>query len=223
MLTVIDLRLNIAPYSGTFIPNMGTKGESSRASIATALFSEVQGRVLGLLFGQPQRRFHGAEVIRLVARGTGATHRVLRELAQADLLTVTAVGNQRHYQANAASPVFDDLRRLVLKSIALTEPIALALSPLATKIDEAFVFGSTASGGDRARSDVDLLVISETLEYAELFEALSTAEAQIGRKIEPVLVTRAQWALKRGTKDSFAGRVMAGERITVIPKQHDAE
>jgi predicted nucleotidyltransferase len=179
--------------------------------------------VLGLLFGQPERRFHGAEVIRLVARGTGATHRVLRELARADLLTVSAVGNQRHYQANAASPVFDDLRRLVLKSIALNEPIAKALAPLADRIDEAFVFGSTAKGSDRARSDVDLLVISDTVEYAELLKALSTAESDIGRRIEPVIVTRAAWEEKRRASDSFANRVMSGERITVIAKQNDAE
>jgi predicted nucleotidyltransferase len=202
---------------------MGTKQTSPRPSIATALFSEVQGRVLGLLFGRPERRFHGAEVIRLVARGTGATHRVLRELARADLLTVSAVGNQRHYQANAASPVFDDLRRLVLKSIALNEPIAKALAPLADRIDEAFVFGSTAKGSDRARSDVDLLVISETVEYAELLEALSTAESDIGRRIEPVIVTRAAWEEKRRASDSFASRVMSGERITVIAKQNDAD
>lgn len=206
-----------------FVPIMGTNSTPVRNSIATALFSDVQGRVLSLLFGQPERRFHGAEVIRLVARGTGATHRVLRELARADLLTVTAVGNQRHYQANVASPVFDDLRRLVLKSIALTEPIARALAPMAERIDEAFVFGSTAKGRDRSRSDVDLLVMSEKLEYAELFEALSIAEAEIGRRIEPLLVTRADWEEKHRASDSFASRVMSGERITVIPKHDVAE
>lgn len=210
-----------APVMGMFVPNMGTDRHSASSSIAAALFSEVQGRVLGLLFGQPERRFHGAEIIRLVGGGTGATHRVLLQLAQADLLTVTPVGNQRHYQANAASPVFDDLRRLVLKTVALAEPLAEALAPLADRIDEAFVFGSVAKGSDRAPSDVDLLVISESLEYADLYEALAMAEGRINRKIEPLLVTREAWTSKLASPGSFATRVMDGERITVIPRSDD--
>lgn len=211
------------PSLGTFVPIMGTIRGSARPSIASALFSDVQGRVLGLLFGQPERRFHGAEIIRLVGRGTGATHRVLMQLAQADLLTVTPVGNQRHYQANAANPVFDDLHRLVLKTVALAEPLAAALAPLTDRIDEAFVFGSIAKGSDRARSDVDLLVISETLEYAELYAALLEAEGTLHRKIEPLLVTRAGWVAKLAAPGSFAERVMANERITVIARRDGAE
>lgn len=202
---------------------MGTKKIAASPSAASALFSEVQGRVLGLLFGQPERRFHGAEIIRLVGRGTGATHRVLLQLAQADLLTVTPVGNQRHYQANASSPVFDDLRRLVLKTVALAEPLAAALAPLADRIEEAFVFGSVAKGEDRAPSDVDLLVISASLEYADRYEALAAAEGRINRKIEPLLVTRANWKRKLASPGSFAARVMAGERITVIAHRDDVE
>ncbi len=167
-----------APEMGKCVPNMGTKRRSASSSIATALFSEVQGRVLGLLFGQPERRFHGAEIIRLVGSGAGATHRVLLQLAQADLLTVTPVGNQRHYQANAASPAFDDLRRLVLKTVALAEPLAAALAE---------------------------------------------AEARINRKIEPLFVTREAWTVKLASPGSFATRVMAGERITVIPRRDDGE
>lgn len=210
---------NIEPIMSTFVPIMGTRRDPARPSIATALFSEVQGRVLGLLFGQPERRFHGAEVIRLVGRGTGATHRVLTELARADLLTVTPVGNQRHYQANASSPVYEDVRRLVLKTVALTEPLARALGTLVDRIDEAFVFGSVAAGADRARSDVDLLVISDSLEYAELYEALASAEEEIHRRIEPLLVTRAAWTKKVETRGSFAARVVETERITVIPRR----
>ena len=85
------------------------------------------------------------------------------------------------------------------------------------------MFGSMARNQASKRSDVDLLVISDALEYAELFEVLSGAEAEIGRRIEPVLVTRAQWEERRRASDSFANRVMSGERITVIPKHDDAE
>lgn len=77
--------------------------------LAAALFTPVQQRVLALLFGQPERRFQSAELIRLADSGTGAVHRQLQRLAGAGLVVVTSEGNQRHYQARRDSPIFLEL------------------------------------------------------------------------------------------------------------------
>ena len=47
--------------------------------------------------------------------------RELAKLAGSGLLTVTKVGNQKHYQANANAPVFAELRGLVLKTLGLAD------------------------------------------------------------------------------------------------------
>ena len=87
------------PKSGMIIPEMGRKAASTRVGLADALFTGVQQRVLGLLFGQPDRRFQSAELIRLAKGGTGAVHRQLARLAASGLVTVAQTGNQKHYQA----------------------------------------------------------------------------------------------------------------------------
>jgi hypothetical protein len=92
--------------------------------LADVLFSPVQQRVLALLFGQPGRSFRGAEVIALADSGTGAVHRQLVRLADSGLVTVTRVGNQKHYQANRDSPVFTELHGLVVKTIGLVGPLS---------------------------------------------------------------------------------------------------
>lgn len=135
---------------GTFVPVMGRSAR--QLSIAGALLTPVQMRVLGLVFGQPDRRFQSAELIRLAKSGTGAVHRQLGRLAAAGLVTVTSVGNQRFYQANAASPVFAELTAFVAKTVGLVEPLRRALAPLAPEIAAAFVYGSVAKGSDRAQS-----------------------------------------------------------------------
>jgi predicted nucleotidyltransferase len=210
------------PNLGMIVPNMGKK--SSRAvdlplavtRIAGALFTPVQQRVLGLLFGQPERRYQGNELIRLAGSGTGAVHRVVTRLAEAGLVTVERVGNQKHYQANRRSPVFEELRGLVTKTAGLAIPLRDALAPLAKNIDAAFVYGSLAKGTDRAGSDVDLMVISRKLEYPKVFEALQKAEAALGRTVNPNLITPQEWRRKRAEADSFAARVAAQPRIFVI-------
>ena len=197
---------------------MGTRPAIRRSRVGAALFSDVQGRVLALLFGQPARRFQGAELLRLVGSGTGATHRVLHQLVDAELVTVVPVGNQRHYQANAQSPVFEDLCRLVLKTVAVAEPLQKALAPLASRIAEAFVFGSVAAGAERASSDLDLFIVSDDVEYAELFDRLASAERELGRRIEPTLLTTQAFARRLRTTDGFAKRVASGDRIRIISR-----
>lgn len=204
---------------GTFLPNMGTRSAVRRSRIGAALFSDVQGRVLALLLGQPARRFQGAELIRLVGSGTGATHRVLRQLVEAELVIVLPVGNQRYYQANAASPVYEDLHRLVLKTVAVAEPLQKALAPLASRIAEAFVFGSVAAGTERASSDVDLFIVSDDVEYADLFDRLAGAERELGRRIEPTLLTTQAFARRMRATDGFAKRVTSTDRISIIARR----
>lgn len=209
------------PNLGTIIPNMGTTSRATQtpltpASLADALFTPVQQRVLGWLFGQPGRRFQSGELIRLANSGTGAVHRLLTRLAQTGLVTVERVGNQKHYQANAASPVFAELAGLIRKSVGLAFPLQEALAPLAQKISAAFVYGSVARGEEHAASDIDLMVIAQALDYPALYEALQTAETALGRRINPTLMQPAEWQSKRGDADSFAARIASQPRMFLI-------
>ena len=104
--------------------------------------------MLDLLFGQPDRCFQGAELIRLANAGTGATHRLLQRLASCGLVRMDVVGRQKFYQANLGAPIHKELVALVHKTIGLRERLREALTPLANNIELTFVFGSIASGED---------------------------------------------------------------------------
>ena len=138
----------------------------ANSSLADALFPKVRQRVLAVLFGNPTRSFYANEVIALAGSGSGAVQRELARLSQAGLLTVSRQGNQKHYQANADAPVFTELRGLVLKTSGLADVLRSALLPLAPQISAAFVFGSVANQQDTAQSDIDVLVVSASLGYA---------------------------------------------------------
>ena len=162
-----------APQPGPREGKVG-RGTPSRlpSGVADALFAKVQQRVLGVLFGNPGRSFYANEVIALAGSGTGAVQRELGKLEAAGLVVVTRVGNQKHYQANPDSPVFAELRALALKTFALTDVLRGVLAPLAKDIQAAFVYGSIARGSDTSESDIDLMVLSDRLTYADLFASL---------------------------------------------------
>ena len=203
------------------VPVMGTMANATSQGLAGALFSPVQQRVLGLLFGQPGRRFQSAELIRLAQGGTGAVHRQLARLEKSGWVVVTRVGNQKHYQANAECPAFAELQGLIAKTVGLVEPLRRALEPLAVKMRAAFIYGSIAKGTDNAAGDIDLLVVSDELGYPDLFEALQTAEAALGRSMSPNVLSLRDWRTKRLEKGSFAARIAAQPRLFVIGSDDD--
>ena len=203
---------------------MGTKNASASdqpAGLANALFTRTQQRVLGFLFGQPERRFQGTELIRLANAGTGAAHRLLLRLASCGLVRVDEVGRQKFYQANSAAPIYDELVALVRKTMGLREPLRKALTPFKDDIVCAFVYGSVAAGDDRADSDIDVMVVADSLDYTALFDALQTAEQALDRTVNPNIVSPAEWARKRRQKDGFIARVAARPRLVVIGEEED--
>lgn len=193
---------------------------SPRRRLADVLFTPVQQRVLGLLFGQPERRYQSAELIRLAQAGTGAVHRLITRLASTGLVSVATVGNQKFYQANPDSPVFAELCGIIQKTVGLVGPLKAALAPLADRIIAAFVYGSIAKGVDHAASDIDLMVIADDLDYAALYAALPDAEAVLSRPINPNVMSAADWRLKRSREDGFVARIASQPKVFVIGSEH---
>lgn len=206
------------------MPKMGIQShavETHRTSLAGALFSGTQQRVLGLLFGQPDRSFYATEVITLAGVGSGAVQRELARLAQSGLVTVKPVGNQRHYQANPDSPIYEELCSLVRKTVGMAEPLRAALAPLAAHIKVAFVYGSIAKQQDTARSDIDLLLVSDTLTYGDTILALQEVSAQLGREVNPSIFTPQDFAKRLREGGAFVSRVMAQPKVWLIGRPDD--
>jgi predicted nucleotidyltransferase len=198
-------------------PNMGIViSPTESPSLADALFPKVRQRILAVLFGAPDRSFYANEVIALAASGTGAVQRELASLSESGLLTVSKQGNQKHYQANANTPVFTELRALVLKTMGLADVLRNALSPLAAQIDFAFVYGSVARQQDTAQSDVDVMIVSASLAYGEVFGALEGAAVSLARKVNPTLYTPSEWDKRVAQDSAFVTRVLQQPKIWLI-------
>jgi predicted nucleotidyltransferase len=187
-----------------------------RQGVAGALFTSTQQRVLGLLYGQPDREFYASELFRLARGGRGAVQRELQKLVSSGLVTTGIAGRQKHYRANREAPIFEELRGIVVKTIGAADPVREALRPLAPRIARALVFGSIAKGTDRARSDIDLLVVADDLTLEDLFAALAPAEAVLDRRVSPTLIRRQEYEKARRTPDSFVDRALRGPTIPLL-------
>ncbi len=205
------------------MPKMGMrrKRQEPRGGVADALFSHTRQRVLGLLFGQPDRSFYATELITLAAAGSGAVQRELARLSSSGLVSVRRLGAQKHYQANPESPLFDELVAIARKTVGLAVPLREGLAPLASDIVASFVYGSVAKRRDTAKSDIDLMVVSDRLTYADVFEALEATGATLGRTINPTVYSRKELARRVKQGNAFVKRVLEQPKIWVIGSEHD--
>jgi predicted nucleotidyltransferase len=207
------------PTSGMMLPILGPKTrvrKPRRSSLADALLTKTQQRILGALFGQPERSFYASELIRDAGTGSGAAQRELARLEDSGLLVTRRIGNQKHYQANATSPLFTDLRNIILKTVGLVEPLRQALKPIESEIHAAFVYGSIAKGSDQATSDIDLMVVSDTLTYGDVFGAVDKLSRTLGRTVNPTIYSRAEFSKRTKSDSAFVSRVLEGPKVWVI-------
>lgn len=210
---------------GIIIPNMGMPHKiptSKKAtSMAEALFSATQQRVLAYIFGQPHKSFYASELIRLSAGGSGAIQRELARLEQSGLITTTRIGSQKHFQANPDAPIYAELCGIVQKTVGLAEPLRKALKSIADQIVAAFVYGSVAKRHDTATSDIDLMIISDTLTYADVFTALENTASIVGRSINPTVYSTKEFNRRTVEGKSFIKRVLAQPKLWIIGQEID--
>jgi hypothetical protein len=189
--------------------------------LADALFTKTQQRVLRVLFGQPDRSFYASELIRDGGTGSGAAQRELARLEESGLIVARRIGNQKHYQASAASPLFSELRNIVLKTVGLAEPLRDALKPLASGIRAAFVYGPVAKATDQATSAIDLMVVSDSLSHGDVFGALDTVSRTLGRHVHPTVYSAAEFSQRAKDEHAFIMRVLEGPKVWVLGSEND--
>ena len=145
----------------------------------------------------------------------------MARLEGSGLLVSRRVGHQKHYQANTACPVFAELRSIMLKTVALAEPLRTALKPLSSSIRAAFVYGSVAKATDRATSDIDLMIISDSLTYGEVFSVLEGVTTTLGRQVNPTVYTAAEFSKRSRQESAFVTRVLEQPKFWIVGSESD--
>jgi predicted nucleotidyltransferase len=194
----------------------------SVADPAAVLFRKTRRQLLGWLFTHTDESFYVRELVRVSGAAAGAVSKELEELTAAGILRRTARGNQVFYQANPASPIFEEIKSIILKTAGLADQLRRALAPLTDRIRVALIYGSGARGLLRASSDVDLLVVGE-VPFGEIVSALATAQSSLGREINPVVYSAREFRSKLRARHHFLTTVMREPHQFVVGGPSDLE
>ena len=128
--------------------------------------------------------------------------RELENLVNTGLIVRHKQGNQVYYQANPKSPIFAELKSLMVKTTGVADVLREALKPFQGRIETAFIYGSFAKGTENAGIDVDVLVIGD-LTFSEVVDAIMSAQESIGREINPSVYPVDEFITKVSAGKSF--------------------
>ncbi len=192
----------------------------SSPPLVEVLFGAYRRQILALLLLRPEESLYVREIARLTGVPAGSLHRELKLLAEAGLLKRTESGNQVRYQLDQTCPIQEELAGIFRKTAGLADVLREALAPLIKKTSLAFVFGSVASGKERATSDVDVLVVGSAT-FAAVVGALAPAGERLRRAVNPVVMTKASFSKKLREGDRFVSRVVKEPKIFLMGDTSD--
>jgi len=181
--------------------------------LSDTLFGRTRGAVLSVLYGHIGEAFYLRQLARLTNITLGAVQRELRQLVDAGLVSRKTVGMQIFYTANQESPVFAEIKSLIIKTVGMHDVLLAALAPLRKKIIVAFVYGSVAQSSEGTRSDVDLMIVG-TVDFGDVVEKIAEAQRILNREINPTVYSVKEFRKK--VRENFLMTVLAGKKLFII-------
>jgi len=181
--------------------------------LSETLFGRTRGAVLAVLYGHIGESFYLRQLSRRTGISLGPVQREMRQLVDAGLVTKQTLGTQTLYTANQGSPIFQEMRSLVAKTVGIHDALLEALAPLKKKIKLAFVYGSVARSQEAAHSDIDLMIVG-TVSFTHVVATLSEAQKTLNREINPTVYSAREFASKM--KGNFLKTVLSEKKLFLI-------
>jgi predicted nucleotidyltransferase len=98
--------------------------------------------------------------------------------------------------------------------------LAEALTPLAKRIQFAFVYGSFARREENSGSDIDLIVIG-SVSLDEVLEQLAPVERILRRPVNPTVYSQKELKAKLQANNHFLKAIQKGKNTFLIGDEHE--
>ena len=170
--------------------------------------SPEQERLLSELFVFADQPISLSELASRAGTSLGGAHKEVERLESAGLVRSATVGRNRLINADPSSPVYFELRGLLLKTLG-PEPLLRAALTDVNGVEEAFIYGSWADPAEKSPADIDVLVVGDP-DVGEVYDAASAVEAEVGRPVNITVRSPTEWAEADG---AFERAVKSSPRI----------
>jgi predicted nucleotidyltransferase len=138
-------------------------------------------KAISFFCSYPMQEFHEREVMRKAGLSKGSANKILRMLAELDILTRERKGRMVFYRLNVKNPVVKQFK--ILFNVFSLRRLVSEISAFSKKI---VLFGSCSEGTDVKESDIDLFILA--LEKNFIKKKISEFNSKGERQIVPIIV-----------------------------------
>ncbi len=185
------------------------------------LRSEARRKLLAYYFTNPAARLHLRGLGEQLQVDPSNLSKEMRKLEREGLFRAEISGRQKYFQLNRSYPLYNEVRRIVAKTIGATPLLAEAFKRV-DGVNEAYLYGSFARNQQDASSYVDILVIG-TPRADVLAESVRKLERQLGREINYTVLTVKEFKSRQDRKDAFLANIWHNKRVSLIGPHEEAQ
>lgn len=178
-----------------------------------SLRSSLTRKILNYFFINPHESLYVNELSRNLHLDKRNLVKKLRELETEGILKSEKRGNLKLYTINKRYPLFDEYKKIILKTVGFEEQLRNILKHI-DGITGSYIYGSYAQNKMETHSDIDILVIG-THNIIDLHKKILKLQREIGREINIVNMDPQEYKKRIGNKDPFITEVMKRTYIKV--------
>ncbi len=175
------------------------------------LFPKARRDILAATYGQPDRWWYLSELAQQFNTTPSSLQRELQSMVSSGILRRKRDGRRTYFQAESASPIFGELRGIIVKTLGVEGALKEVMAKFGDRIACAFLYGSVARRQEHALSDVDLIIIG-SVGLSELSPLLRMLEKQFGREINVKCYSPVEFREKVEDENHFVTSVLKGEK-----------
>lgn len=178
------------------------------------LRSKLRRNLLAYYFTNPSASHYLRELAELLAVDPANLSRELVRLEGQRLFVSEKRGRQKYFRLSRDHPLYEELRRIVFKTIGVVGQLRSAIKQIAG-VEEAYLYGSFARDQQDPMSDIDILVIGQP-KADELEDAIQKLERRLRREINYSLLSAQEFRARRASKDAFLEDIWRQKRISLV-------
>ncbi|MCX5801498.1 MAG: nucleotidyltransferase domain-containing protein [Candidatus Eisenbacteria bacterium] len=181
--------------------------------------SRIRQGLLSLFFSNPSQKYYLRQLERILGYSAGSIRRELLRFQRDNLFVTHRVGNLLYYSLNTGHPLFKELKAIVSKTVGVEGAVRKTLSSF-KDIRLAFIYGSFASGREKATSDIDLMIIGRP-DISVLNEKIAGLEKKLRREINPTIYSLQEYRAKKRVASGFIEEVLTAPKIMLVGKEDE--
>lgn len=183
-------------------------------SLKDFMISKTRVKMFELFFANTDEMYYVREITRHTKEEINAVRRELDRMLGYGLVRSEQRGNRVYYSLNKRYVFFDEMKKMVAKTIGIGKKIRRLRRKLG-EIEYVMFSSKFVKGVKPNRDEVDLLVIGSIV-LPELEAIVKEEEVRIGREINYSVFDLQEFEFRKTRRDPFIMDILMNSRVMII-------